>query len=402
MKNFLLLLVLPLVLGGADGMLSPGSQSVQAIVEANNRFAIKLYRFYREKYKDDNIFFSPFSISSAFSILYEGARGKTAEEIRNVFLFPSRSDVRREGYLTLYEEMNKPGKKYELSLANALWVQKDYRFLKEYLNLIEKYYGGKATNLDFRRDPEGSRQIINKWVEEKTKEKIKDLLPQGSIDSLTRMVITNAIYFKGLWIFPFDKKKTSDADFKVNPDKIVKVKMMSLPRPQRFNYAETEDLQILEMLYEGDELSMLVLLPKENSLEKLEKELSLENLNKWRDMLQSKEVVVYFPKLKIVRKYAMVDDLKKMGMPSVFDPSKADLSGLTGKRDLFVTAVYHQAYVDINEEGTEAAAATGIVVGRTAVEKRIIFRADHPFVFLIQDRRNGNILFMGRVYNPAK
>lgn len=402
MRNFLLLLVFPLVFGGADGMLSSGSQSVQAIVEANNRFAIKLYRFYREKYKDDNIFFSPFSISSAFSILYEGARGKTAEEIRNVFLFPARSDVRREGYLTLYEEMNKPGKKYELSFANALWVQKDYRFLKEYLNLIEKYYGGKATNLDFRRDPEGSRQIINKWVEEKTKEKIKDLLPQGSIDSLTRMVITNAIYFKGLWVFPFDKKKTSDADFKVSQDKIVKVKMMSLPRPQRFNYAETEDLQILEMLYEGDELSMLVLLPKENSLEKLEKELSLENLNKWRDMLQSKEVVVYFPKLKIVRKYAMVDDLKKMGMPSVFDPSRADLSGLTGKRDLFVTAVYHQAYVDINEEGTEAAAATGIVVGRTAVEKRIIFRADHPFVFIIHNKKTGNILFIGRVYNPGK
>jgi serpin B len=402
MKNLLLLLVFPLVFGGADGMLSSASQSVQAIVEANNRFAIKLYRFYREKYKDDNIFFSPFSISSAFSILYEGARGKTAEEIKNVFGLPTRANARREGYLSLYEEMNKPEKKYELSLANALWVQKDYRFLKEYLNLIEKYYRGKATNLDFRKDPEGSRQIINKWVEEKTKEKIKDLLPQGSIDSLTRMVITNAIYFKGLWIFPFDKKKTSDADFKISPEKIVKVKMMSLPRPQRFNYAETEELQILEMLYEGDELSMLVLLPKENSLEKLEKELSLENLNKWRDMLQSKEVVVYFPKLKIVRKYAMVDDLKKMGMPSAFDPSKADLSGLTGKKDLFVTAVYHQAYVDINEEGTEAAAATGIVVGRTAVEKRIIFRADHPFIFLIQDRRNGNILFMGRVYNPVK
>ncbi|MBC7328724.1 serpin family protein [bacterium] len=402
MRSFLLLLLFPLVFGGADGMLSSDSQSVKAVVESNNRFALKLYLFYREKYKDDNIFFSPFSISSAFSILYEGARGRTAEEIRNVFLFPSQSDVRRGGYLSLYEEMNKPGKKYELALANALWVQKDYRFLKEYLNLIKEYYGGKATNLDFRRDPEGSRKVINEWVEKTTKEKIKDLLPKGSIDSLTRMVITNAIYFKGLWIFPFDKKKTSDADFKISPGEIVKVKMMSLPRPQRFNYAETEDLQILEMLYEGEELSMLVLLPKENSLEKLEKKLSLENLNKWRDMLQSREVLVYLPKLKIERKYAMVDDLKKMGMPSAFDPSKADLSGLTGKRDLFVTCVYHQAYVDINEEGTEAAAATGIVVGRTAVEKRIIFRADHPFIFLIQDRRNGNILFMGRVYNPTK
>ena len=402
MKNLAFLLVLPLFFGGADGMLPPDSPDIMAIVKANNRFALNLYRFYGEKYKDDNIFFSPFSISSAFLILYEGTRGKTAEEIRNVFGFPARADVRREGYLSLYEEINKPGKKYELSLANALWVQKDYRFLKQYLSLVERYYRGKATNLDFRGDPEGSRKIINKWVEEKTKEKIKDLLPQGSINPLTRMVITNAIYFKGLWIFPFDKKKTTDADFKVSPEKVVKVKMMSLPRPQRFNYAETSDLQILEMPYEGDELSMLVLLPRENSLEKLEKELSPENLSKWREMLQSREVVVYFPKLKIVRKYGMVEDLRKMGMPSAFDPAKADLSGLTGKKDLFVTAVYHQAYVDINEEGTEAAAATGIVVGRTAVEKRIIFRADHPFIFLIQDRRNGNILFIGRVYNPSK
>ncbi len=400
--RFFVFMLLPVFFSLGDGMSPSISQSFSPIIEGNNRFALELYRLYSGKYKEDNIFFSPFSITSAFSMLYEGARGKTAEEIAKVFHFPTSGDVRRQGFSALYREMNKPGKKYELSLANALWVQSGYSFLKEYISVIRKYYGGKATNVDFRGDPEGSRQVINKWVEEKTREKIKDLLPKGSVTSLTRLVITNAIYFKGLWVFPFDKRKTTDADFKITPGKSVKVKMMSLPRPQRFNYAETDDLQILEMPYEGEELSMLVLLPKDYSIEKLEKSLNWENLDRWRGMLQSREVTVYFPRFKMERKYAMVDDLMKMGMKSAFDPAKADLSGLTGKRDLYVTSVYHQAYVEVNEEGTEAAGATGIVVGRTAVEKRIIFRADHPFIFLIQDRKTGNILFIGRVHNPQK
>ncbi|MGC8843976.1 MAG: serpin family protein, partial [bacterium] len=243
--RFFVFMLLPVFFSLGDGMSPSISQSFSPIIEGNNRFALELYRLYSGKYKEDNIFFSPFSISSAFSMLYEGARGKTAEEIAKVFHFPTSGDVRRQGFSALYREMNKPGKKYELSLANALWVQSGYSFLKEYISVIRKYYGGKATNVDFRGDPEGSRQVINKWVEEKTREKIKDLLPKGSVTSLTRLVITNAIYFKGLWVFPFDKRKTTDADFKITPEKSVKVKMMSLPRPQRFNYAETDDLQIL-------------------------------------------------------------------------------------------------------------------------------------------------------------
>lgn len=402
MKNFALLMALPLVMGFAGCPCSSPEADVQAIVEANNRFALELYRLYSQKYEGDNIFFSPFSLSNAFAMLYEGARGKTAEEMLKVFHFPEDTKARREGFLSLYREINKEDKKYELSLANALWTQRDYPFLKGYLSAVEKYYGGRASNLDFSKDPEGSRQTINNWVEDKTKDKIKDLLPEGTITPLTRLVLTNAIYFKGLWVFPFDEKLTKEEEFRVAPDRSLMVQMMSLPRVQNLNYAETDDLQILEMLYEGEDISMLVLLPKGNSLDKLEGSLNLQNLKKWRGMLKREEVEVYFPKFKLERKYSMAEDLEKLGMPSAFEPSEADFSGLTGKRDLFVTAAIHQAFVEVNEEGTEAAAATGIVLGRTAVSRHFLFRADHPFIFIIQDKKRGNILFIGRLYDPRK
>lgn len=402
MKKFTLLMVFPIVLGYSNGVGSSKAGEVMSIIEANNRFAFELYRLYSEKYREDNIFFSPISISNAFAMLYEGARGKTGEEMLKVFHFPKGEKARREGFRTLFQEMNKPGKKYELSIANAIWTQKNYQFLKKYLDLVKNYYGGKATNLDFRQNPEGSRERINKWVESKTKEKIKDLLPKGTITSLTRLVLTNAIYFKGLWVSPFDKGLTKEEDFKITTDKSVKVLMMSHSQAQSFNYAETEDMQILEMPYEDEDISMLVLLPKGDSLDKLEKNLTPENLKKWCGMLKREEVRVYFPRFKLERKYSMVDDLRKLGMPSAFDAGRADFSGLTGKRDLFVTEVMHKAFVEVNEEGTEAAAATGIVLGRTALPRRFVFRADHPFIFIIQDRKKGNILFLGRLYNPIK
>lgn len=403
MRNLVLLMALPLVIGLAKGVGPSPKGSAQAVVDANNRFALELYRLYSEKYKEDNIFFSPFSLSNAFAMLYEGARGKTSQEMLKVFHFPKEANARRKGFLTLYQEVNKPGKKSELSLANALWAQSDYPFLKEYLNTVKKYYRSEATNLDFRKDPEGCRQRINKWVEEKTKNKIKDLLPRGTITILTQLVLTNAIYFKGLWVYPFDKKLTKEEDFRISPTKSVKAQMMRLPRIQLFNYAETEALQILEMPYEGEEISMLILLPKGNSLKELERDLTPQNLNKWRGMLKKEEVEVYFPKFKMERKYSMIEDLEKMGMPSAFEPREADFSGLTGKKDLFVTGVFHQAFVEVNEEGTEAAAATGIVLGvlgSPALPHRFIFRADHPFIFIIQDKKRGNILFIGRLYNP--
>ncbi len=371
-------------------------EKVNVVVNANNEFAFDLYSKYKDE-KEGNIFFSPYSISTAMAMTYEGARGQTAKEIQSVFHFPEES-IRRPGFARLYNEINKKDKEYQLSTANTLWAQEDYKFLDEYFSTIKRYYDGDVTNLDFIKETEKSRVTINKWVEDKTKNKIKDLIPQGAIDGYTRLVLTNAIYFKGDWVLQFDKKKTREADFKVSPEKTVKVQMMSLTGDKaKFNYAETEELQILEMPYEGDELSMLVILPREN-LESID--INNEKLNELRGMLSERKISVYMPKFKFETKYFMEKDLIEMGMPTAFSMG-ADLSGMTGNMDLFIDKVIHQAFVEVNEEGTEAAAATAVIV---ALKSSIsdYFMADHPFMFIIQQKDTGNILFMGRVVDPSQ
>ncbi len=371
-------------------------EKVNAVVNANNEFAFDLYSKYKDE-KEGNIFFSPYSISTALAMTYEGARGQTAEEMQNVFHFPDES-VRRPGFAKLHNEINKKDKKYQLSTANALWAQQDYKFLDQYFNIIERYYDGGVTNLDFIGETEKSRVTINNWVEDQTKNKIKDLIPQGSINYNTKLVLTNAIYFKGDWVLQFDKKKTEEADFKVSPDKTIKVQMMSLTGDKaKFNYAETEELQILEMPYEGNELSMLVILPRKN-LESID--INNEKLNELRSMLSERKVSVYMPRFKFETKYFMAKDLAEMGMPTAFSMG-ADLSGMTGNMDLFIDKVIHQAFVEVNEEGTEAAAATAVIVALKS-SMSDYFMADHPFMFIIQQKDTGNILFMGRVVDPGK
>ena len=372
-------------------------EKVSAVVNANNEFAFDLYSKYKDE-KEGNIFFSPYSISTAMAMTYEGARGQTAKEIQSVFHFPEES-IRRPGFARLYNEINKKDKEYQLSTANALWAQEDYKFLDEYFSTIKRYYDGDVTNLDFIKETEKSRVTINKWVEDKTKNKIKDLIPQGAIDGYTRLVLTNAIYFKGDWVLQFDKKKTREADFKVSPEKTVKVQMMGLTGDKaKFNYAKTWELQILEMPYEGDELSMLVILPREN-LESID--INNAKLNELKGMLRETKIDVYMPKFKFETKYFMAKDLIEMGMPTAFSMG-ADLSGMTGNMDLFIDKVIHQAFVEVNEEGTEAAAATAVIGTLNGIEKSNIFRADHPFIFIIQQKDTGNILFMGRVNDPTE
>ena len=373
-------------------------EKVSAVVNANNEFAFDLYSKYKDE-KEGNIFFSPYSISTAMAMTYEGARGQTAKEIQSVFHFPEES-IRRPGFARLYNEINKKDKEYQLSTANALWAQEDYKFLDEYFSTIKRYYDGDVTNLDFIKETEKSRVTINKWVEDKTKNKIKDLLPKNPrvIREDTRLVLTNAIYFKGDWVLQFDKKKTREADFKVSPEKTVKVQMMGLTGDKaKFNYAKTWELQILEMPYEGDELSMLVILPREN-LESID--INNEKLNELRGMLRETKINVYMPKFKFETKYFMAKDLIEMGMPTAFSMG-ADLSGMTGNMDLFIDKVIHQAFVEVNEEGTEAAAATAVIV---ALKSSIsdYFMADHPFMFIIQQKDTGNILFIGRVIDPSQ
>jgi len=384
----------------------PKLADINNVVDANNQFALDYYSKLKDK-DSSNIFFSPFSISGALAMTYEGARGQTAEEMRSVFYFPEDNDLRRREYSAIFDEINKEDKKYKLSIANALWAQKDYRFLSDYFNTVEKYYGGKANNLDFKKDPEGSRITINNWVEDQTNDKIKDLIPSGVIDALTRLVLTNAIYFKGEWVRQFNEKDTKEEDFRISKNNIFKVPMMQrIDEDAKFNYTENDKLQILEMPYSGVELSMLILLPKNDDIATLENLLSTKKLSEWKKDLENQRVKIFIPKFKFETKYFMADDLKAMGMPEAFKWPGADFSGMNGTKDLYIGEVIHQAFVEVNEEGTEAAAATAVVMlfGAAPGQKTPeipIFRANHSFIFLIQEKSTGNILFMGRVVNPT-
>lgn len=374
---------------------------INSVISANDQFALDLYS--QLKNSEGNIFFSPYSISTALAMTYEGARGKTADEMQAVFHFPTDGNLRKSSFAAIHNQLNKPDAKYKLNIANALWAQNDYKFLNDYLTTLQQYYAGKATNVDFKNSTEEARQTINKWVESKTNNKIKDLFPQGSLNNMTRLVLTNAIYFKGTWIKQFEKSQTKDEDFRVSSTDTIKVPMMRrTDKNAKFNYAETDNLQILEMPYEGDKLSMMILLPKNDSLSSLESSLTLEKINDWRSKLKEQRVDVFMPKFTFDTKYFMNDTLAKMGMPTAFT-NAADLSGMDGTQNLLIQKVIHQAFVDVNEEGTEAAAGSGVSVGlKSIAPQTTIFRADHPFVFAIQDKDNGNILFLGRVVNPKK
>ncbi len=334
---------------------------------------------------------------------YEGAKGQTADEMKSVFHFPE-SDILRPNFAKIYNDINEGAKDYELKTGNALWVQEDYSFLEDYMSRVEKYYGGKAANVDFIKETEKSRQTINSFIEEQTNNKIKDLIPTGLLDAMTRLVLTNAVYFKGIWEWQFDKADTFESDFKITADNIIKTEMMNMEPDgdkAKFNYADTGDLQILELPYKGDKISMLVLLPAE-SLDAIESTLAAEKLNEYKSQMKETELdSISLPKFEFDAKYFMRDTLSNLGMPTAFSGA-ADFSGMTGKKDLFIGFVIHQAYVKVNEEGTEAAAATAVGMKLTAVMPKNVFRADHPFIFIIQEKETGNILFLGRVIDPTK
>ncbi|MAH43302.1 proteinase IV [archaeon] len=377
------------------------SEGVKAVVNSNNQFTSDLYSKLLET-EEGNIFFSPYSITSAFAMTYEGARGTTAEEIKQVFYFPDEEIVLRSSYARLFNLINKPDKSYQLSTANALWAQEDYPFLEEYLSIIENYYGGETTNLDIEGDIEGSRQTINKWVEDQTYNKIKDLIPKGILKPTTRLVLTNAIYFKGTWLNQFDPKNTREMNFYVSDTETVTANMMYLvPKENKFNYAETDNLQLLELPYEGEEISMMVILPKTGKMPLVESNFTSDNLELWKNSMTDQKVTIYLPKFKFKTNYFMVPTFKDMGMVSAFRAPPADFSGLDGTKTLKIQEIIHQAFVEVNEEGTEAAAATAVVIGKESASINPIFKADRPFIFIIQEKSTGAILFLGKVMDPT-
>ena len=387
---------------------SPAGSSAASVADANNLFSASLYRELAAGDATSNIFFSPFSISSALAITYEGARGTTADEIRSVFFFPANQTVMRDGYAAENAGINAGNKGYTLSTANALWAEKTYVFLPAYTATAEQYYGANTTNLDFVNQPEASRQTINTWVADQTHNKILDLLPAGSITAMTRLVITNAVYFKGTWQKQFDATQTADALFTTPDGSTVTVKMMQQTgEDATFPYAATTDIQMLSLPYaakDGKGLSMVILLPRKNNLSAAVPYLDPANLSALEQNASTRQVKVYIPKFKIETQYSLPGTLSTMGMPTAFT-SNADFSGMDGKTDLYISDVVHKAYIEVNEEGTEAAAATAVIMKTMAAapgrEVPVpVFKADHPFLFVIQDNNTGTVLFTGRITNP--
>ncbi|MBN2336669.1 serpin family protein [Candidatus Bathyarchaeota archaeon] len=374
------------------------ASSVEATANACNGFALDLYARY--SVGDGNILFSPYSISTALSMTYEGARGETADEMRSVFGFIEDNGERRSANARIFNVLNGVDREYELHTVNALWVQQDYPVREEYIEAIADYYGGESNALDFVGEPEDSRVVINDWVEERTNDRIKDLFPYGSIHSDVRLVLTNAIYFKGDWLKEFDEDDTSVEEFHVRPTDDVNVDMMRLTG-ERFNYTEEDRVQLLELPYAGGDVSMIILLPEEIGLDRVEAELSTEKLGEWIRGLEETVVDVHLPRFTFESKYDMGEYLADMGMPTAFTDS-ADFTGITEADKLCIDKVIHQAFIEVNEKGTEAAAATGVSITLTSAPvNEEVFHADRPFIFVIRDRVTGVILFMGRVTDPS-
>ena len=373
-----------------------------AVVEGNNAFAFALYGQLRNR--NGNLFFSPESISTALAMAYAGARGNTASEMAKTLHFTLPQPQLNLAMGALLSDLNAVHDGYQLTVANALWAQQGYTFLDAFLQLLKTDYGAGLNQVDFKGATEAARLTINRWVEQKTQDKIKDLLQPGTLAPSTRLVLTNAIYFKGDWQTQFDKAHTRDEDFYPSQTQTKKVAFMH--RESSFSYFDGGTFQLLEIPYKSKELSLVVLLPKDRSgLPALEQSLTASNTQQWlSQVVQRDKVIVALPKFKSTQQFELGGTLGAMGMAQAFSGS-ADFSGMTGKRDFAISEVIHKAYIDVNEEGTEAAAATAVgfraLAMRGPVEQPPVFRADHPFIFLIRDNRSSSILFMGRMADPG-
>ncbi|XP_048871881.1 leukocyte elastase inhibitor-like [Brienomyrus brachyistius] len=379
---------------------------MEDLSSANTQFSLNLYRILCETKSNGNIFFSPLSITSALAMVYLGAKGNTAAQIAKGLSFNTTSHVHSD-LQKFISDINKPDAPYLLKLANRLYGEKTFNFLQEFLDSTQKFYKADLMPVDFVGASAASRGQINQWVEEQTNGKIKELLKPGSINSMTRMALVNAIYFKGDWLKKFDANNTKEMSFKINQKESKPVQMMYQKEKFPFNYISEYELQVLELPYKSEELSMFILLPQEakngsNPLQKLEKELTLEKIQEWteRDNMDTgTDICVHLPKFKLEEDYEMKAPLVSLGMTDVFDAAQADLSGMNGSGGLFLSTVVHKSFVEVNEEGTEAAAATAGIVA-FAMFREEHFVADHPFLFFIRHKKSKTILFFGRFSSP--
>ncbi|HEX7365285.1 MAG TPA: serpin family protein [Dehalococcoidia bacterium] len=385
-----------------------------AVVDGNNTFAFDAYQQIKG---DENVFFSPYSISLALAMTYAGARGDTAQQMANTLHYTLPQELLHPAFNSLDTQLSQRGqgaqgkddKGFRLNIVNAIWGQNGYSFIQEFLDTLAENYGAGIRTLDFMNAPEPSRVTINDWVSDQTEGRIKDLIPPGAIDTLTRLVLTNAIYFNAAWQYPFEKDATTDGTFHLLSGSEVTAPMMK--QTKSFAYAEGNDYQAVELPYDGRELSMVILLPQSGQFTTFEKSLDAAKVAGIIQALASKKVALTMPRYEFTSDFSLKKALSAMGMPVAFIPptgacsdENANFSGMDGNCDLSISDVIHKAFVSVDESGTEAAAATAVIMAPTSMpmpEQIINVTIDRPFIFLIRDIQTGTILFIGRVMNPA-
>ncbi len=429
-KSLLILLaILILLLTGCSGIAGwiPGGSSSQMLVSelpradvndnsradldqlaaGNRAFALDLY--HKLESREGNLFYSPYSISSALAMTYAGADGKTAEEMTAVFHFLLEEDRLHPAFNALdqyledlanQEVPDDVGEVFQLNIANAIWGQKDFHFESDFLDTLAANYGAGLKLLDYIKAPEASRVTINDWVSDQTKERIQDLIPQGAINSDTRLVLSNAIYFKATWLEPFEESLTDDKIFHGLDSEEFMTPMMSLGSDVSLPYYQGDGFQAVDLPYLGGQTSMLVLIPDPGDFHEFEAGLNADTLDQVIGELVYRPIYLSFPRFEFESEISLAQTLAEMGMPTAFSDG-ADFSGMTGAKDLFISDVFHKAFVSVDEEGTEAAAATAVVMTLTAApENPLRLDVDRPFLFLIRDHQTNSILFMGRVVEP--
>ncbi len=380
---------------------------VAAAVQGNNAFGFDLYQTLRAN-ADGNLILSPYSISVALAMTYAGARGDTEAEMARTLHFLSQDRLHPAlnaidlGLVPNTDQAHQDGgDPLQLDIANSLWGQRDYGFAPDFLDTLAQYYGAGLRLTDFAANPDGSREAINRWVSDQTKQRIPELIPNGLIDEQTRLVLANAIYFKAGWLFPFDAAGTKDGPFHRLRGSDVQVPMMSLDQEMR--YAEIDGAQAVELPYAGGQASMLVIVPDQGNFASFEAGLSAAALDSTVHLLEPAQVQLSLPKFDFGSEFSLSGALQAMGMPLAFS-GQADFSGMNahGERDLYIKDVVHKANITVDEQGTEAAAATAVVMASSAPSKQVALKIDRPFIFLIRDDVTGLILFAGRVLNPAE
>jgi len=382
-----------------------GTSDLTYLVDGNTAFTFDLYQALSEK--DGNLFYSPYSISLALAMTYAGALGETERQMADTLHFILTQNHLHPAFNALDLELASRGEGAEgkdkegfrLNIVNAIWGQEDYKFLSEFLDILAENYDAGLRLLDFINAPEESRVTINNWIADQTEGRIEDLIPQGVIDALTRLVLTNAIYFNAAWLNPFDEDTTKDGTFHLLDGSKVIVPMMR--QTESLGYAEGEGYQAVELPYDGRELSMVILLPNTGQFEEFEKSLDANHVGGIIQNMKYTHVALTMPRFEFESEFNLGDTLAAMGMPIAFSAA-ADFSAMTGSRDLFIAEVLHKAFVSVDEAGTEAAAATAVVMKLTAMpDEPVEVTVDRPFIFLIRDIETGAILFAGRVVDPS-